>query len=52
MEEGLERFETQQRKPVTVSELEEILHLVDWLPVLDSCTPDEILGYDEHGLPL
>lgn len=21
------------------------------LPVLDSRTPDEILGYDEHGLP-
>jgi antitoxin VapB len=21
------------------------------LPVLDDRTPDEILGYDEHGLP-
>ena len=21
------------------------------LPLLDACTPDEIIGYDEHGLP-
>jgi hypothetical protein len=31
--------------------LEEILHRVDQLPVLDSRSPEEILGYDEHGLP-
>jgi hypothetical protein len=24
---------------------------VDQLPVLDSRSPDQILGYDEHGLP-
>jgi hypothetical protein len=33
------------------SQLEEILRRVDQLPVLDSRTLDEILGYDEHGLP-
>jgi antitoxin VapB len=29
----------------------EILREIDKLPVLDVRTPDELLGYDEHGLP-
>lgn len=29
----------------------EILKEIDKLPVLDDRTPDEILGYDEDGLP-
>jgi antitoxin VapB len=29
----------------------EILKEIDKLPVLDERTPDEILGYDEDGLP-
>jgi hypothetical protein len=33
------------------SEISEILRRVDALPVLDPRTADEILGYDEHGLP-
>jgi antitoxin VapB len=32
-------------------ELDAILRRVDRLPVLDSRTPDEIIGYDEHGIP-
>ena len=32
-------------------ELDAILRRVDRLPVLDSRTPDEIIGYDQHGLP-
>jgi hypothetical protein len=32
-------------------DIEEILRRVDSLPVLDSRTTDEIIGYDEHGLP-
>jgi len=35
----------------TNSEIDEILRRVDSLPVLNSRTADEILGYDEHGLP-
>jgi hypothetical protein len=35
----------------TKSELEEILLRVDSLPILDSSTPDQILSYDEPGLP-
>ncbi len=32
-------------------ELEEIARHCAGLPVLDSRSADEILGYDEHGLP-
>jgi antitoxin VapB len=32
-------------------ELDEILHRVDQLPVLDDRSPEEIIGYDENGLP-
>ena len=31
--------------------LERIIDEVAQLPVLDDRTPEEILGYDEHGLP-
>jgi TPP-dependent indolepyruvate ferredoxin oxidoreductase alpha subunit len=31
--------------------LDEIFARVDRLPVLDPRTPDEILDYDENGLP-
>ncbi len=51
LEERLERLKAERRNPGMVTQLEEILHRVDQLPVLDGRTPDEILGYDEHGLP-
>jgi antitoxin VapB len=51
LEERLERLERQRRGKIVLSQLEEILHRVDQLPVLDSRTPDEIIGYDEQGLP-
>lgn len=51
LEERLERLKTQRRTPAIVTQLEDILRRVDQLPVLDSRTPDEILGYDDHGLP-
>ena len=35
----------------TEREILEILRRVDLLPVLDPRSEDEILGYDEHGLP-
>lgn len=38
-------------KTEAVDELEEIAEHCANLPVLDSRTPDEILGYDPHGLP-
>lgn len=51
LEERLARLKQQRRSQVLRSHLDEILQRVDRLPVLDSRTPDEILGYDEHGLP-
>jgi len=51
LEERLERLRQQRRSLILTSQLEEILRRVDQLPILDSRSPDEILGYDEHGLP-
>jgi len=51
LEERLERLRSQSRSQILASQLEEILRRVDRLPVLDERTADEILGYDEHGLP-
>ncbi|HSN88586.1 MAG TPA: type II toxin-antitoxin system VapB family antitoxin [Thermoanaerobaculia bacterium] len=44
----LRRERTQRR---LADELDEIALRCSRLPVLDPRTPDEILGYDEHGLP-
>ncbi len=47
-------LEEQVRKaprPVDWNRVNEILARFDALPVLDSRSPDEILGYDEFGLP-
>jgi antitoxin VapB len=49
--ERLERLKQQRRSPLPSTQLEDILRRVDQLPILDSRTPDEIVGYDEHGLP-
>jgi antitoxin VapB len=51
LEERLERLQRQRRSQILADQLQDILRRVDRLPILDSRTPDEILGYDEHGLP-
>ena len=51
LEERLERLKHDRRRQLLLGQLEEILQRVDRLPVLDSRNPEEILGYDEHGLP-
>ncbi|MBZ5679477.1 MAG: type II toxin-antitoxin system VapB family antitoxin [Acidobacteriia bacterium] len=51
LEERLGRLKQQRRSQILLSQLEEILRRVDQLPVLDRRSADEILGYDEHGLP-
>lgn len=51
LEERLARLKQQHRSRILLSQLGEILERVDQLPVLDSRTPEEIVGYDEHGLP-
>ncbi len=51
LEERLERLKHQRRTQLVREQIEEILRRVDQLPVLDRRSPDEIIGYDEHGLP-
>lgn len=51
LEERLERLTHQRQNKVLAAQLDDILRRVDAMPVLDSRTPDEILDYDEHGLP-
>jgi antitoxin VapB len=51
LEERLERLRNQRQTQILVSQLQEILRRVDQLPVLDSRPADEILGYDQHGIP-
>jgi len=51
LRERLERLKQERRRQIIRAQLEEILDRVDRLPILDSRSPDEMLGYDEHGLP-
>jgi antitoxin VapB len=52
LEERLQRLLVKRRANRLVAEqIADLLRRVDALPTLDSRSPDEILGYDEHGLP-
>jgi antitoxin VapB len=51
LEERWERLRERRRGRVLTRQIEDILRRVDDLPTLDDRSPDEILGYDEHGLP-
>jgi len=51
LEERLERLKLQRRSGILASQLEDILRRVDQLPILDPRAADEVLDYDEHGLP-
>jgi len=51
LQERLERLSRPQQNRNVTNQLREILRRVDRLPVLDSRSPDEIVGYDENGLP-
>lgn len=51
LEERLERLKRHRRSQSLASQLDDILWRVDEMPDLDSRTPDEIIGYDENGLP-
>lgn len=37
--------------PTKAEKLQQLVDEIKTLPVLDDRTPDEIIGYDEHGLP-
>jgi antitoxin VapB len=49
--ERLERIGHKRQNRRTREALLEILRRVDALPTLDTRTEDEILGYDERGVP-
>ncbi len=51
LQERLERLNREQQNCNLANQLWEILRRVDQLPVLDTRSPDEIVGYDENGLP-
>jgi len=46
----LARWRREQTRRPLAAELDEIARHCAKLPVLDPRTPDEILGYDEHGV--
>jgi antitoxin VapB len=51
LEERLRRIGSDARKAALLEDLEAIQRRWNALPVLDSRTPDEIVGYDENGIP-
>lgn len=51
LEERLIRVRGKTKAPSLRAELAAIRKRCSSLPVLDRRTPDEILGYDENGLP-
>jgi len=51
IEERLRRVGGQSRRAALLEEMAEIRRRWSAMPVVDDRTPEEILGYDEHGLP-
>ena len=51
LEERLARLEGRRSPEERLALARAVLRRMDSLPVLDARAPDEILGYDEHGLP-
>lgn len=51
IEERLRRLGSDMRKTALLEDLEAIQRRWNALPVLDNRSADEILGYDENGLP-
>jgi antitoxin VapB len=51
LEDRLRRVAGARKTPMLLDDLAAIRHRVSALPVLDNRSPDEILGYDETGMP-
>ena len=51
LRERLERVKAARKRRQLADELDEIARRCAALPVLDPRPAEEILGYDEHGLP-
>jgi antitoxin VapB len=51
LQERWERLKARRRGRVLSRQIEDILQRVDAMPTIDDRSADEILGYDENGLP-
>ena len=51
LEQRWERLKTRRHSRVLSRQVEDLLRRVDAMPTLDNRSPDEIISYDEHGLP-
>ncbi len=51
IEERLRRVGGRAQKGILLEELAQIRQRWSTMPILDQRTPDEIMGYDETGLP-
>jgi antitoxin VapB len=51
LEQRLERIQSARPSRVLAAHLDDILRRVDDMPDLNTHTADEIIGYDEDGLP-
>jgi antitoxin VapB len=51
IEERLKRTASQARRAALLEDMEAMQRRLKALPVLDPRSPEEIIGYDEHGVP-
>ena len=51
LQERLARLKNQRRNHVLTTQLTDVLRRVDAMPPLDTRPKNEILGYDDDGLP-
>ena len=51
LRESLERHRVRRKSPRLADELRRIGERCSALPVLDGRSPDDIVGYDDHGVP-
>ena len=51
LQERWEKLKQRRKGHVVSGQIQELLRRVDALPHLDSRSEDEILGYDENGIP-
>jgi len=51
LEERWQQLKAKRRSGVLAGQIEDLLRRVDAMPTIDSRQEDEILGYDEHGMP-
>lgn len=51
LEERLLRLKINRPSKALATQLDDILRRVDEMPDLDTRTPDDVIGYDENGVP-